>query len=161
MSIEQPMTADLKQLLQNELEALRRLADVLQQEQQALLDNDVPAIEVATREKNDALAQQADGAARRADALATLGFVAERQTLRSFLERAADADELLALQGALNDLAAQCHEDNRNNGRLIAQRQQQSQGALKVLRQMDGAAPTYSGSGDAVESGASRLLGKA
>ncbi|MFK7974844.1 MAG: flagellar export chaperone FlgN, partial [Halioglobus sp.] len=50
---------------------------------------------------------------------------------------------------------------NRENGRLILQKQQHTQSALNILRQNADQGPTYSGRGLADSSEDSRTLGKA
>jgi flagellar biosynthesis/type III secretory pathway chaperone len=58
-------------------------------------------------------------------------------------------------------LAQRCHESNRDNGRLILERQKQTRGALNIIRQTENSPSTYSGQGKATEQGSSRSLGKA
>jgi len=141
--------AQLAELFDLELGCLGELRDVLAAERSALLGGDIPALEEITRRKSEILERQSGAARQRREWLATAG---------SSLPEAAAAERRQALQV----LAQQCHEANRDNGRVIARKQQHTAAALGILRQSDAAgSTTYSGAGSAVDASSSRLLGKA
>ncbi|MCB1679433.1 MAG: flagellar protein FlgN [Halioglobus sp.] len=151
----------LAQFLEREQDSLQRLRDVLSRERRALLEADVPALEAATAEKHRALQQQAEAVARRRDYLQRAGFADTAQGLTDCIAGCDDHSQLRAVQAALQTLARTCRDANRDNGRLISRKQQQTRGALDILRRSDGAAPTYTGGGNAVAAASGRLLGKA
>lgn len=151
----------LAALFDRELVCLRQLRDVLGREQQALLEVDVLALEQATREKNQVLVEQVELARQRQEFSDRAGISDDNDALQAFFSGCENRAELVECRTALQALARQCHEANRSNGRMIAQKQQHTQGALGILRQVEPAAPTYSGDGDAQGGRSSRLLGKA
>lgn len=141
--------AHLADLFDLELGCLGELRDILAQERAALLAGDIPALEEITCRKGEILERQSGAAQQRREWLATAGHA---------LPEAAAAQRKQALQ----ELAQQCHEANRDNGRVIARKQQHTVAALGILRQSDAAgSTTYSGAGSAVDASSSRLLGKA
>lgn len=142
-------------LFESELDCLRELRDILALERAALLDRDIPALEEVTGRKVRILERHSDAARQRREWLARTG-----QELPGSPD-AVSADVNLRTQ-ELQELAQQCHEANRNNGRVIARKQQHAAAALGILRQSDAAVPaTYSGAGNTVDTSSSRLLGKA
>ena len=139
----------LADLFDLEMACLRELRDILALERSALLAGDIPALEEVTGRKGEILERQSTAAQQRRTWLAGEGQA---------LPEAAAAQRKQALQ----ELAQQCHEANRDNGRVIARKQQHTAAALGILRQSDAAgSATYSGAGSAVDAGSSRLLGKA
>ena len=151
----------LTDLLQEELNCLKRLLQILEQEQQALLSSDAPAIEALSLEKQQALAQQAQATqARLVHAQQQTGDASEAG-LHQLIQQAADKDSLSSQLSEITSLAQQCQAQNRANGRLINQKQEQAQSVLNILRQSDTNTATYSGQGDTARSSQTRSLGKA
>ena len=145
----------LVDLFDLELGCLRELRDVLALERAALLDRDIPALEEVTSRKTLILERHSEAAKQRREWLARAGQAQPGSP------DAVSADVNLRRQ-ELRELARQCHEANRNNGRVIARKQQHTTAALGILRQSDAAVPaTYSVAGSTVDTSSSRLLGKA
>jgi flagellar biosynthesis/type III secretory pathway chaperone len=148
----------LAELLTRELTCLQQLEQVLEQEHQALLGQDLEAVEQATAAKNQALQIQSSITQnRQQSAMQVLG----NSSLDSLSQWAAANPDRSELTTKLIKLARHCQQLNLRNGRLIAQRQQQAQGALKVLRQEETDGATYSGQGKAQPQGSNRSLGRA
>lgn len=156
-----PLQQQLRALLDQEVENLQSLLDILTREYDSLARSDVASLEQGTALKNQALSIQAGLASKRHHLVTThLGSHSDKQ-LSEYVARSGDAS-LQAAFSRLSELAEQCHDKNRSNGRLIAQKQAQTRGALDILRHTDSSSATYSHSGKAATSEKSgRSLGKA
>jgi len=148
-------------LVTDEVASLESLHQILLQEQQALLAADITRIETLTAEKNLALDKQSDMTRQRQ-------LFTEQHTgahsVAALLEMAGRPEQAKALVervGALQALADQCRDLNRSNVSLIQQRQQQTRGALQVIRQTGDDTSTYSGRGKTEATDRPRTLGKA
>ena len=157
MKTEQQLTA----LFDQETSSLQQLWDVLQEEHTALTGTDIEAVERATSNKNRALANQANATSARIKYAAQSGAGDSIEEMRQLIASFSNSDELAGSFSTLVSLAKECHQANRNNGRLIVEKQQQAALALDVLRQVDSNLATYSGQGRAVSKSATRSLGKA
>ena len=151
----------LASLLSREVDCLQALLSILNTEHNALLSGDVEAIEQITTKKNQALANQANTSLARQQFARQLTGSDSEQSLRDYITTASNRPELEACHASLLALAKQCQDENRINGRLITQKQQQAQGALNILRQTDNNPTTYSGHGDTSSQQSGRTLGKA
>jgi len=111
-------------LLDQQLDALRRVLELLGDEHEALLGRDAASLELVTSSKTDALA--------RADELER-----QRRTLAPKLtdmERFAQDRDVGVRWERLLDLTRQCRERNDGNGRLIRRQQARVESALGILR---------------------------
>lgn len=151
----------LATLLAREVDCLRRLLNTLEQEHAALTTADIDKLENITPAKNAAMAEQAELAAQRARFLTDVHHDPSNEGLQAFIAANDNPPELTASLNALGEYAQQCQQHNRENGRLILQKQQQTQSALNILRQNGSSGPTYSGQGLADSTEDSRTLGKA
>ncbi|MFT6285471.1 MAG: flagellar biosynthesis/type III secretory pathway chaperone [Alcanivorax sp.] len=151
----------LLSILNQEKGGLRQLLAALKQEHNALLAADIDAIEAATGVKNQALEEHSKTTNTRRLHVAKNTSDPSDESLRQWVESTGDSSELTLAFSGLVQLAQDCHESNRNNGRLIVARQTQARGALNIIRQTDSLPPTYSGQGKAAPSTGSRFLGKA
>jgi flagellar biosynthesis/type III secretory pathway chaperone len=148
-------------LLDEEVASLEALHAILQQEKQALLAADVPLIETLTATKNRALDKQSEITRQRQ-------LFTEQHTrqplpyaLQALIEKSGASPGLTENMERLTALTEQCRDLNRDNGGLIQQRQQHTQGALQVLRQTGDNGSTYSGRGKTEANNRPRTLGKA
>ncbi|NND68022.1 MAG: flagellar protein FlgN [Halioglobus sp.] len=151
----------LRGLLDQEVENLQSLHNILQREYNALVNAEIEALEQVTVLKNQALSIQAGLTNNRGRLVISILGSAEEDRLAQYVAASGDA-QLENLFSRLSSLAQECHELNRTNGRLIAQKQQHTLGALDILRHTDSTGSTYSFSGktdSADQSG--RTLGKA
>lgn len=152
---------DLAAILSREIDCMQRLLDVLKKEYTALINTDVGNLEQATTVKNAALAEQAELSKLRGQFLTSASYSDSLEGLQSFIADCAPSQELETALVSLTALAQQCQINNRENGRLILQKQEQTRGALSVLRQTEQSSTIYSGQGIADVTDSSRTLGKA
>jgi len=157
------IAAALARQLEREVDSLQHLQDILQRENRALVAADVTAIESLAGEKSTQLSHQAELWHARQALLRDAGIAATETALQAFVTATAERDALQHALSHIAELAARCREDNRGNGRLIAQRQRRAQGALDILRGADTpGTDTYSNTGAAAHKGStSRSLGRA
>ena len=127
-----PAPDQLRGLLDQEVENLQSLLSILKREYDALVGSDIEAIEQITTLKNQALTIQADLANSRQRLLARSQGGSPDEQLRHHVASSGDA-QMQSLYTRLSSLADECHTLNRTNGRLIAQRHQQTVGALDIL----------------------------
>jgi flagellar biosynthesis/type III secretory pathway chaperone len=146
----------LQQNLDAQHDCAQQLLGLLGSERNALLANDVAALEDVTASKAQA-----------ADRMAGLGHSLER--LRSG-SAAASVDALIAHAGAeaarerwnaLATLAEQCLQANQANAALLSSRQQQIRAALRVLQPATNNDQTYGRGGHTGFHDGPRLLGQA
>jgi len=157
-----PAPDQVRGLLDQEVENLQSILSILQREYDALIASDITAIEQVTSLKNQALSIQAELARSRQHLLSADSHgLGTEDPLGHYVSSSGDA-ALLSLYERLSSLAAECHTRNRTNGRLIAQKRQQTAGALDILRHTDSTGATYSPHGEpgATEQ-SGRSLGKA
>lgn len=140
---------------------MEQLQDILKREHQALVKADVAQLEQITQDKTQALQYQAQVKDRRSALAQSRGGVESSEELEALFTGFDNAQQLRAMHAAFLQLAETCNEANRANGRLIAQQQKHTVGALNVLRQTERDVPVYSGQGAAVESRTGRILGRA
>jgi flagellar biosynthesis/type III secretory pathway chaperone len=148
----------IKSLLERELNCLERLRAILIEEHKALLSADLDALGNATADKNAALANQAEATRARQ------GLTAGSASDSALIDLIASCENHVQLNESLSKLdylAKQCHTQNRDNGRLIMQKQKQAKSALDIIRQTESTTSTYSGYGKATDTSTTRSLGKA
>lgn len=157
------LEAELARQFEHEFDSLQQLKDILAREHRALLDSDVAAIEALSAEKSALLTRQGELGHARQQLLRSAGLGDAPADVSAFVHGSPDRAALAAVYARIAALVQQCRDDNRSNGRLIAQQQRRAQGALDVLRgaQSPGSA-TYSSSGSHKRDGnSSRTLGRA
>ncbi|MES0874116.1 flagellar protein FlgN [Sinimarinibacterium sp. HSW-8] len=156
MTFEQHATAPAPSALCARIEALiagtEALATLLAREREALLGNDVAALETLTRDKHAHAVE-----------IERLSRDIEQQRVAAGLD---GLHALLAASGVepqagrrLAELAAHCLAANRDNAALLAARQQQIRSALQLLR--PGALTAYGRGGAQSLSFGSRSFGAA
>ena len=150
----------LEQLLRAELTTLQALAGALEGEHLALLATDVAALETATATKNAAIAAHREQQAQRLAWMQT-AQLAPDTPLDDLVSAAGGGAAARQLQAELAALAADCQDSNRRNGLLILRLQEQTRGALDVLRRDESGTDLYSLSGAREHRSDSRSLGKA
>lgn len=157
------MTRDqqLAALFNQETSSLQQLQNILQEEHEALIGKDLGAIERATSSKNRALANQADATNSRRRFATQSGADEGEAGIQQLIADCENREQLASSFSELMSLAQQCHEANRANGRLIAEKQLHAQQALNIIRQTDSNLPTYTGRGEAINTPGTRSLGKA
>lgn len=151
----------LLSLLTSETACLQQLLKALEHEFKSLTSADISAIELAIKDKNQALANQAEATLSRQRFVATTSAEDSDEGLRQLVASYENHSELTQTYSELTSLARQCRNSNRTNGRLISQKQQQTQNALNIIRQAGNIPSTYSDQGGTITTPSSRSLGKA
>lgn len=157
MDVKQQLLA----MLESEASSLEALHAILLEEHEGLLGQDISVIERLTQSKSRALDAQTDITRQRQQLVARYTDQTNPAPLQTLTATLGQPETILKQIARLEAMARECEQLNRNNGRLILQRHQQTQGALQVLRQTGDSTDTYSGRGKTQAAGASRTLGKA
>lgn len=154
---------NLADALAQEVVCLEQLSDILVRERKALVERDPAALEQVTADKSRCLENQARAnRLRRAisDPLLS-GADVQEANLDTVFARFENYQQLTELHRRFRDVADDCQQLNRGNGRLIARQQQHTRDALKVLQRSDTQGPTYSPRGPAGDNPSKRILGTA
>lgn len=151
----------LLSLLDNETSSMQKLLDILKREYNALLAADVDELEKVTAEKNEAIAAQTQATQERQNATSAASYSGVDLDLEKLIDTCENREQLTEYFSNLMILARACQTENRNNGRLIIQKQRRAKGALDIIRQSENNTPTYSVQGKASDTLETRSLGKA
>lgn len=151
----------LLSLLEAETTSMQKLLGILKREYDALLSADIAALEQITAEKNAAIAAQSQATLERQNATTAASYSGTDLGLEQLIDTCENREQLREYFSNLMLLARSCQTENRNNGRLIIQKQRRAKGALDVIRQSEDNTPTYSLQGKASDSLETRSLGKA
>jgi flagella synthesis protein FlgN len=135
----QPSVSSPAGTLAEELDAARRLQQLLKQEQKQLIEADIDGLTALTGHKAALVARMTDLATSRHRALAAAGFPAEEAGMQTWLRNeppAADGSTAEARKSwiELLALAQSAKHLNRTNGILINTHLARNQTALNVLR---------------------------
>lgn len=128
------------------------LADLLQKESTALIDNEISDLNQFTQEKSLLVNQVNELERQRAAQLSRLGYANTIDGVERFLQQAGTTAQAEWQQ--LITLTEQAREGNRANGLLINRRLQQSQAGLDALQQNNPAGNLYGPSGQALNNNA-------
>ncbi|WP_423681954.1 flagella synthesis protein FlgN [Undibacterium sp. WLHG33] len=120
------------QCLKAEKEAMTALADLLKEEQAALVEGDVVRLNQTSVQKNDLVRQLADFDKLRHSHLKQQGFGEDADSTLNFVRQSPEAQ---SLWDSLLTLTAQAKEDNKTNGLMITRRLSQNQTALSAFQQ--------------------------
>lgn len=152
-------TSTLQHLLDEEAAALRAFLDLLEREQDVLIRGDAERLLPLAAEKNACFSQLAGLSARRNEALAQLGYSADRPGMEAWLASRRDLAAAHHRWQELLERLARARDLNRTNGTLIATRLQHNQQALQALLCAANQASLYGPDGQARPSGSGRHLG--
>ncbi|MDE2430727.1 MAG: flagellar protein FlgN [Burkholderiales bacterium] len=141
--------AAIRQCLNEEIAAMTTLAALLKDEQTVLVNSDINLLSEHTLNKGQLISKISDLEKKRQSVLADLGFKADAEGMRAYLQ-AVDAREISAQWENLLGISSQAKEDNRTNGLLINRRLSQNQGALNVLQQNNQSASLYGPNGQSM-----------
>lgn len=126
----------LDQLLRKDEANLDRLAEVLEQEHQALAGNEMGQLEQATSEKNELLDALRDRAKQKIRVLARMGYRPDSgQAISAFLREQAGAQSTLMerWEGAQKRLN-ECQYRNEVNGRILGHLQRRLSRISDIIR---------------------------
>ncbi len=148
--------------LREELAGARRMLEILEEEQRALKQQDLPAMEAAAQAKLAHHGEWEAMAARRNGLLRMAGFTADRDGLTACIAWCDQAGKLDGLWQELAALLDTCRRLNRSNGLAVELCQKQVGDALAILHGGPPAGtPVYDASGTAAPRGEGRSLGSA
>lgn len=126
--------ATLLHLLNDDIGAIRRLLELIDEEFQALTERDLPRLEQLLGKKQPLLAQLSSHGTERSRLLVSLQLTADRAGLETLASRSALGAELLARSDELNALLEQCQSANLRNGRIVHTSQASVRNVLGILR---------------------------
>jgi flagella synthesis protein FlgN len=143
--------------LRDEHSLMTTMLKLLKQEQTLLVSADTGGLNTMTPQKSQLVAQMAQLAAQRHQALASAGFPAQEASMDGYLAQAGNADASALWQDLLA-LTREAKELNRVNGMLINKQYQNNQTIITAMRTPTAGAEgaIYGPSGQAVSGGASR-----
>ncbi|MFZ6734782.1 flagella synthesis protein FlgN [Undibacterium sp. Ji42W] len=134
--------AAIQQCLQEEVSIMTSLADLLKQEQSALIESDVVQLNDFTQSKGQLVIKMTELEKKRNSFLSDLGFNTDLEGMQAYLAQAAqvgdaaiDTQDSARHWDALLELTVQAKEDNRTNGSLINRRLSLNQATLNLLQQ--------------------------
>lgn len=127
--------AAIQQCLQEEVSVMSSLAELLKQEQSALVESDIVQLNDFTQSKGQLVVKMTELEKKRNSFLSELGFNADIDGMQTYLQQADDAQTVAKHWDALLQLTVQAKEDNRTNGSLINRRLSLNQATLNLLQQ--------------------------
>lgn len=134
--------------LTQEIALMTKLNELLKNEQLALVDNEISALNQYTQEKSILVNQVNELERQRAQHLTGLGYANTLEGVQSFLEQADESTQ--RDWQTLLGLTAEARESNRANGLMINRRLLQSQAGLESLQQNNPTGNLYGPSGQSV-----------
>ncbi|MFZ6817583.1 flagella synthesis protein FlgN [Undibacterium sp. Ji22W] len=133
-------TAQLQQLIDQEIIVMQSLTQLLDEEQQVLVDNESEKLENITPNKNMLLAKVIELEKNRSELLLKSGYSNDINGMRQLLA-ANPSIQVLELENtwqSLLDISSLAQEKNRTNGLLINRHLNKNQAALNVLQSGSG-----------------------
>jgi flagella synthesis protein FlgN len=124
----------IQQCLQEEVSIMSSLADLLKQEQAALVESDIVQLNDFTQSKGQLVVKMTELEKKRNSFLNELGFNADIEGMQAYLQQADVAQTSAQDWDALLQLTVQAKEDNRTNGLLINRRLSLNQATLHLLQ---------------------------
>lgn len=118
--------------LKEEKEAMAALADLLKEEQAALVDGDVSLLTQTSAQKSELVRKLSEAEKLRNSYLKQQGFGDDAESTLKFVRQTPEAQ---LLWDGLLELSAQAKEDNKTNGLMITRRLSQNQAALSTFQQ--------------------------
>lgn len=118
--------------LKEEKEAMAVLADLLKEEQAALVDGDVSLLTQTSAQKSELVRKLSEAEKLRNAYLKQQGFGDDAESTLKFVRQTPEAQ---LLWDGLLELSAQAKEDNKTNGLMITRRLSQNQAALSTFQQ--------------------------
>jgi flagellar biosynthesis/type III secretory pathway chaperone len=146
--------------LRRELDGMRRLSAVLDEEFAALSRGDADALERLMDGKSAVLAELQDAAAARATALQAAGVGASRQVVEIWLKTAGGSDQGLKLWQELMHLTGELQGVHRANQTLLEGLMRHNQQALDLLVRLANPDQVYQADGSTTGSFGPRSRGQ-
>jgi len=134
-----PSTMSPGQCLEQELRLTEQLLEALQQEESALMGNDVDLLQSSTQAKSRLISEFFEAHRRRLAGLTRLGLSADDRSMLQWLQDHGD-EHAHALWDELLRRLGQARELNRTNGLMINQLSARNLAAMQVLQPTSSAA---------------------
>lgn len=140
----------LSSILQSELNHSSQLAQLLQQERDALKAADLQQVNHLTRQKQPHLVQLEQLGRQREQLLKAAGFPGGKSGLQAFIANHApqEAEPVMALLAKLREAAKTCRDNNQINGGIVNVNRQHLVRALTILRGRDPESGAYGPGGE-------------
>lgn len=129
--------ADFQNLLQSDRQSLSRLLAVLEEELEALRQQELPRLEALLTEKRQLLDSLEQGRRLRSRLLEEAGHEASLDGLRAWAQGSPQLPSLLALAADFEQDLEHCQQLNQRNGRVIRSSQHATGQLLNLLRGED------------------------
>jgi len=150
----------IETLLTQEIECSQQLLDCLESERTALIERDIDALEITTRQKLNCSQQLEQLETRRGALVESLGFKNTPDNLRHCFKTLPGANRLSNLwQRVLSNIES-CRASNLSNGSILESGRQHVEQALCILRGQNTAPSVYAQDGEARANLGQRELGK-
>lgn len=146
-------------LMQQEIDCAERIGKVLNEERQALGGRDPEALERVTVAKQTLLKEMEQRVAAHEGFLSARRLPPGKAGTEQFLADLPQDSELPALWQRLQESAAQCRDENRVNGSIVALSRVRVQRALELLHGKPDNAKTYGREGETHASARSQFIG--
>ncbi|SES65787.1 flagella synthesis protein FlgN [Marinobacter segnicrescens] len=153
-------TDKLQALLNQDLEQLRQLETLLEEEQALLGDADVRAIEPVTSRKNALLGDIRERARQKVHLLVEMGFRPDQGHPSRFI-RSAGLTELYQSWEAAQSVLARCHSLNQQNSKVVAHLQSRLSRLTDIFRGSSGQQKLYGATGQQTSVGQRNILASA
>ena len=155
--------ADLPLLLRDIAEHLTQLEQTLENENAALLDNDLDRILHAATDKNRLFEFLEDLEKERHTLLLAAGLDFDSSGIMAYLQREPSPvnDETAAIWQQIETLTRQCRKQNQINGIILEKNRRRTEKALAILKGQSSQVATYTASGEACRSQSRHSLAKA
>ncbi len=140
----------LSSILQSELNHSSQLAQLLQQEREALKAADLDKIHLLTQQKHPHVVQLEQLGRQRDQLLKAAGFPGGKSGLEAFIANhpSQEAEPVLQLLASLREAAKACRDHNQINGGIVNVNRQYLVRALSILRGRDPETGAYGPGGE-------------
>ncbi|MGM0570647.1 flagella synthesis protein FlgN [Marinobacter sp.] len=153
-------TDKLQALLNHDLEQLRQLKDLLEEEKALLGNADVRAIEPLTSRKNALLGDIRERARQKVHLLVEMGFRPDQGHPSRFI-RSAGLTELYHSWEAAQAVLADCHSINQQNSKVVSHLQSRLSRLTDIFRGSSGQQKLYGATGQQTSVGQRNILASA
>lgn len=150
----------LQALLNHDLEQLRQLKSLLEEERSLLSESDVRAIEPLTGRKNGLLGEIRERARQKVHLLVEMGYRPDQGQPSRFI-RSAGLTELYQTWEAAQSVLAECHSLNQQNSKVVSHLQNRLSRLTDIFRGSSQQQKLYGATGQQTSVGQRNILASA
>ena len=150
----------LQALLEQDLDQLRQLRNVLEEEKAVLGNADVRGIEPLTEKKNTLLASIRERARQKVHLLVDMGFRPDQGHPSRFI-RSAGLTDLYQCWESAQGMLAECHALNQQNSKVVSHLQARLAKLTDIFRGSSGQQKLYGATGQQTSVGQRNILASA